>query len=336
MKKTYRWAGLALVLVSSGMVTAFTASSAGAAQTCDGTGPGGTPSGQAASADLDGNGTDDDVYVYNDSGEDSVKVVVVLDNGYTTEWADGPASGPTVGLAKVIDIDKDGDDELIVNEGTDEDGATHHQLFAFTGCDLKRISSVSGTNPTATTFADEFGGFSLDCVAPSAAGRGVSTFAVEIDGATASFTRTEYLLVVNDAEGDFEWTETRDETIDGLALTDPRVVYANEGILHCVGPASCNGKVVTIAGTPIDDVVNGTRTRDVVSTGDGEDSITSKGGRDLVCAGDDADTLKLGKGRDRGYGEDGNDTINGGLGKDRADGGAGTDTCSAERKVACE
>lgn len=121
-----------------------------------------------------------------------------------------------------------------------------------------------------------------------------------------------------------------------MSLTDPRVVYANEGVLRCEAPAPCNSQVVTIAGTPIDDLLNGTSGRDVISTGEGEDSVNALGGRDLVCGADANDEIRLGRGRDRRFGDGGNDTILGGRGRDRTDGGPGTDTCTAERETACE
>ncbi|MCK0168576.1 ExeM/NucH family extracellular endonuclease [Jannaschia sp. S6380] len=79
-------------------------------------------------------------------------------------------------------------------------------------------------------------------------------------------------------------------------------------------------------GTFHDDLLTGTRGRDLLFGLWGDDTITAGGGNDIVFAGWGDDILRGGAGRDRLYGGRGDDTLEGGAGRDRLDGGRGTDT----------
>lgn len=83
---------------------------------------------------------------------------------------------------------------------------------------------------------------------------------------------------------------------------------------------TCKGKVPTIFGTTLADVITGTGARDIISGLTGSDTIRGLGGNDLLC------------------GDAGNDTLIGGAGlNDTAVGGpGGADNCTAETKIGCE
>jgi hypothetical protein len=80
---------------------------------------------------------------------------------------------------------------------------------------------------------------------------------------------------------------------------------------------TCRGKVPTIFGTTLADVINGTGARDIISGLAGNDIINGRTGNDLLCGDGGADTLK------------------GGPGTDAADGGLGKDVCAAETTWRC-
>ncbi len=84
--------------------------------------------------------------------------------------------------------------------------------------------------------------------------------------------------------------------------------------------ARCQGRGVTITGTPGDDVILGTPGPDVIAALGGHDVILAGAGHDIICAGD---------GEDRVFGGDGDDRIYGGNGADFCLGGAGNDVARA-------
>jgi Putative glucoamylase/RTX calcium-binding nonapeptide repeat (4 copies)/Protein of unknown function (DUF3131) len=90
----------------------------------------------------------------------------------------------------------------------------------------------------------------------------------------------------------------------------------------------------TIEGTARADRLRGTRGRDVICAGegddridgrDGDDAVFGDGGRDRVDGGDGDDTLYGGDGADRLEGEDGDDVLSGGPGDDDLTGDRGDD-----------
>jgi len=89
---------------------------------------------------------------------------------------------------------------------------------------------------------------------------------------------------------------------------------------------TCNGKPVTIYGTPGDDVIVGKRASDVIWGGGGNDRILGgPNGNDTICGGPGDDVLIGGSGYDVLVGGEGNDRLIGGSGSDVLDGGEGED-----------
>jgi Ca2+-binding RTX toxin-like protein len=83
-------------------------------------------------------------------------------------------------------------------------------------------------------------------------------------------------------------------------------------------------QVITGAG---DDEVTGPELAGpcIISTGEGDDTVTGSGGDDIIDGGDDDDLLDGGDGDDSLIGGDGNDTLDGGEGADTLDGGLNDD-----------
>ena len=110
---------------------------------------------------------------------------------------------------------------------------------------------------------------------------------------------------------EFEWTPGPADvgTHSGVrfAVSDGQESDAEEISITVDGVETCDGKAVTIPGTPGDDHLVGTPGPDVIAGGDGDDTIEGGGGDDTICG-------------DAGY-----DTIEGGPGNDTLDGGAGED-----------
>jgi Ca2+-binding RTX toxin-like protein len=90
-------------------------------------------------------------------------------------------------------------------------------------------------------------------------------------------------------------------------------------------PPTCEGKPVTLLGTPGDDILVGTPFRDIVLAGDGDDVVAGLGGSDIVCGGPDDDTILGGTGNDILYGGPGDDSLRGAGGHDWLNGQAGDD-----------
>ncbi len=76
-------------------------------------------------------------------------------------------------------------------------------------------------------------------------------------------------------------------------------------------PLRCRGRKATIAGDHGDDVLVGTRGRDVIVAKRGDDEIRARRGRDRICAGAGVDVVRSGRGRDRIWSGPGNDTVDG-------------------------
>lgn len=94
----------------------------------------------------------------------------------------------------------------------------------------------------------------------------------------------------------------------------------------------CDGKKVTIMGTPGNDHIVGKKASDVIYGGGGNDVITGgPNGNDTICGGPGNDTLIGGRGFDDLQGEGGNDNLQGETGSDNLDGGAGDDKLSGSK-----
>jgi Tol biopolymer transport system component len=122
-----------------------------------------------------------------------------------------------------------------------------------------------------------------------------------------------------------------------------RVLYAKEPSLP-----RCAGRIATIIGTPRSDILKGTKRKDVIVAGGGDDRVRSfsradvicggsgrdeinagdngeGGGSDLVFAGAGADEVILGPELGSAHGEGGNDLLVGSKGGDGLYGGPGND-----------
>jgi len=98
---------------------------------------------------------------------------------------------------------------------------------------------------------------------------------------------------------------------------------------YTVGIPKCNGKVPTIVGTGLNNVINGTSGNDVIQALGGNDTVNGGGGNDTICGGDHNDDLNGGAG---------DDWLDGGAGSDSLRGDGGRDTCIAWelRNSSCE
>jgi Ca2+-binding RTX toxin-like protein len=85
-----------------------------------------------------------------------------------------------------------------------------------------------------------------------------------------------------------------------------------------IPPVKCKGKVATVVGGPLSDVLEGTPGDDVISTLAGNDTVKGGKGDDTICLGGGKDTGKGGGGDDLIVGEAGKDTCIGGPGADKA------------------
>jgi hypothetical protein len=81
----------------------------------------------------------------------------------------------------------------------------------------------------------------------------------------------------------------------------------------------------TVRGTPGDDVLVGTRKRDVLCGLGGDDVLRGKGGKDTLVGGDGNDVLTGSYGADSLFGGNGDDALRGNGGNDKLFGGAGED-----------
>jgi Ca2+-binding RTX toxin-like protein len=94
----------------------------------------------------------------------------------------------------------------------------------------------------------------------------------------------------------------------------------------------CDGKKVTIMGTPGNDHIVGKRASDVIYGGGGDDVITGgPNGNDTICGGPGNDTIVGGRGFDNLDGEGGNDNLQGDTGSDNLEGGVGDDKLSGSK-----
>lgn len=318
-----------------------------AGQTCAGPGTGEsvpTEFTDQDSGDVDGNGVADDIYLV--PGDQGPRTIVVLDNGYTAGF-DHFSSFPQLGhsVPAVHDVDRDGDVEIFVNPLDFQlDGSL--DLLVLADCELLDASAVDGGPGLFITggFGTQVG---VDCLAPSAAGRGVTQYASELvsGGQSQNHIREEWRLVVDDAAGTVSWTRTLLETVTGDQFADTSVPdifpaaqeeYRYDRPFECRPDPTCQG-APAILGTPYADTAKGTSGADVFALGAGDDRVNTGGGNDVVCGGAGNDVIKLAAGNDAGHGQGGDDTIIGGKGTDRGVGGPGSnDVCRTERRRSCE
>lgn len=141
-------------------------------------------------------------------------------------------------------------------------------------------------------------------------------FATLLEGPHGNTTCTDRLD--NDSDGDVDATDS------DCALPP--------------APRMCNGKRVTIFGTPGNDNYTGslsdgwprTPNDDVIAGLAGDDVINGGGGNDTICGGDGNDTMSGSAGMDRLFGGPGDDVLRGGRGNDKLNAGPGTDICDGQ------
>lgn len=122
----------------------------------------------------------------------------------------------------------------------------------------------------------------------------------------------------------------------GVAIEDPsnatlgtlksHTLTINDNEAH----PKCQGKAVTIYGTPGVDTITGTAGVDVIHSLGGNDVVNGAGGNDVICAGPGNDRVKGGPGADELIGSGGNDSLAGGGGNDLLKGGGGNDALKGE------
>ena len=81
-----------------------------------------------------------------------------------------------------------------------------------------------------------------------------------------------------------------------------------------------------IAGSSIDETLNGTDAAEAITSGSGKDTVNAGDGWDYINAGKDRDTINGEGGNDRILAKEGNDTVHGGDGNDAIQGNFGADT----------
>lgn len=92
------------------------------------------------------------------------------------------------------------------------------------------------------------------------------------------------------------------------------------------GGFPCDGRQVTMLGTPRADILLGNARRDAIWAGRGRDRIRGAAGSDTMCGAAGADRIFGGLGRDHLNGMRGADLLVGGKGRDRLIGGGGLNT----------
>jgi streptogramin lyase len=113
-------------------------------------------------------------------------------------------------------------------------------------------------------------------------------------------------------------------SVDEVAVYD-RALAPGDLTAHYELAGYCAGRAATIRGSARADRLAGTRKRNVIIAGAGNDRVRARGGRDLVCGGAGRDRLLGGPGRDRLLGSSGRDRLVGGRGNDRLNPGSGRD-----------
>lgn len=335
-------ATLGVVALIGSMLVAFGAPALAGAQDCVPPGKGGVrglEAGPRQRGDFDGDGQRDVVQLFYDQGGTLV-TRVKLANGYKATYQHTDAAGPIATIMAVTDIDRDGDDEVLVDVYP-MIPSQPVQLLGLVDCQLIPARFEDGAVAELWTGGNIIN-FGIDCFAPAAAGRGMTQYATGYDPADPQMDsywadRTEYELVVDDGAGTATLEERRtSSTKFSLSSKKGQALFEYADGVHCgEPPPKCDGKRATIQGTPFNDVVVGTSGRDIVATLGGRDTVRAGGRGDVVCGGSGGDKLFGQGGNDVLFGQGGRDKIDGGPGKDTADGGPGADTCSAEITVSC-
>ncbi len=112
--------------------------------------------------------------------------------------------------------------------------------------------------------------------------------------------------------------------VSAVALLVSALLIAVPGS-SSAAPLTCNGKIVTLAGTEGNDTLIGSAGADVIHGRGGDDLIRGLDGNDTICGGDGDDQIYGGKHADDIFGGAGADTLSGGGGRDELSGGTGED-----------
>ena len=124
-------------------------------------------------------------------------------------------------------------------------------------------------------------------------------------------------------------TQSLSASISGITDTDVATITWEAPPVAC--PGFEGSKANQVVGTTGNDVLAGSKGKDVICGLDGDDTLSGLTGKDTVLGGTGNDILNGGQGKDKLFGEAGNDALNGGNGKDSLDGGADSDTCIGGR-----
>ena len=341
-----------LIAVIAATLVSVGSAAGGTTRVCAPPGDDGTAGltmGPTASGDFDGDGLEDAVALYYDAATWGLVTQVTLANGYKAFFENPDAQGPLASFFKIGDIDRDGDDEILVSV-VPQSPLGPLDLYALAGCDLVKADGPSANGDPfelragpGTLFP-----YGLDCFAPAAGGKGMTQYVSYPDPQNYvdyTVVRTEYRLKVDDTAASATFKRTRETTTllkANKANSAGLLNYASS--VHCAGAPRCEGKRATIQGTPFKDKVVGTAGKDIVVSLGGADNIVTKGKSDVICAGGGNDTVMAGSGADSVFGQSGGDKLFGGLGadlldggpgNDTANGGPGKDTCRAENKTSC-
>ena len=334
-----RWsAHLGILSLLASVIVVVGTAPVGASQTCEGSGNGnvnGAPKVGQAKGDFDGNGVADQVKLFFDQfGTGDVYTKVILDNGYKAVFHHGQSLAST-GILKVRDVDQDGDAEIFILNSLGA-GANQADILFFLDCELQQPVDGEGST-VAPRIGGDGGGAEqngLDCYAPSAGGKGITTWHGVFSNMTFKTTveRNEYRIKDHANGGPAELILThQDEFI--LGDGDPKIEYINW--FNCGPRPKCDGKRANIQGTPFKDIINGTGGKDVIVGLASKDVINGKRGADRICGGGGNDVIEGKRGADRMFWQGGKDILRGGAGNDFAHGGRGNDTCTAEVKKSC-
>jgi CSLREA domain-containing protein len=117
-------------------------------------------------------------------------------------------------------------------------------------------------------------------------------------------------------------------TTDQRGVTRPQRGGCDLGAYEALPAVRCGGRMATLVGTPVRNVLRGTPGRDVIAGLGGPDRIRGLGGNDLICGGRGNDTLIGDAGNDTLLGQAGADRLTGGGGRDLLRGGPGRDRLS--------
>jgi Ca2+-binding RTX toxin-like protein len=122
-------------------------------------------------------------------------------------------------------------------------------------------------------------------------------------------------------------TPTPSATATATASAVPTATATATATATPAPETTCDGLTPTRIGTAKNNVIRGTKKRDVIASLGGNDRIIGRGGDDVLCGGDGRDRLIGSSGDDDLFGGGGNDLLVGNGGDDELDGEAGKDRC---------